>query len=196
MNAPLRENSEYNIYRDGIPPTGGVIEPRQWLLTRWFSGQVRGKHDDWGDVCWRMHNSTQGLQTGSEADWAGRVTWLQHGVQTPVQPAWSVFYPWVMLFLTVRITEAFGLPKPSLFSDYNVMWLLCSGGFRGNAPSVRPPYSPKFSQFHAVFGKIWQNHMLAPPGGLAPPPMGNPGSTPALPSYSKLNSNSSHVILI
>ena len=28
-----------------------------------------------------------------------------------------VFYPWVMLFLTVRITEAFGLPKPSLFCN-------------------------------------------------------------------------------
>ena len=25
------------------------------------------------------------------------------------------------------------------------------------------PYGPKFSQFHAVFRKIWQNHMLAPP---------------------------------
>ena len=30
-----------------------------------------------------------------------------------------------------------------------------------------PPYGPKFSQFHAVFRKIWQNHMLAPP-----PPQG------------------------
>ena len=38
-----------------------------------------------------------------------------------------------------------------------------SGGFRR---------APKFFQFHAVFGKIWQNHMLAPP----PPPPGNPGS--------------------
>ena len=44
-----------------------------------------------------------------------------------------------------------------------------SGGFRGAA------HGPKFSQFHAVFRKIWQNHMLAPPGGLAPPPTGNPG---------------------
>ena len=45
-------------------------------------------------------------------------------------------------------------------------------------------YDPKFSQFHAVFRKIWQNHMLAihptppPSGGLAPPPTGNPGSAP------------------
>ena len=35
----------------------------------------------------------------------------------------------------------------------------------------------KNSQFDAVFRKIWQNHMSAPPGGLAPPPTGNPGST-------------------
>ena len=27
--------------------------------------------------------------------------------------------------LTVRITEAFGLPKPSLFCNYKVMLLLC-----------------------------------------------------------------------
>ena len=39
-----------------------------------------------------------------------------------------------------------------------------------------PPRS-KFFQFHAVFGKIWQNRMLAPlPQGLAPPPRVNPGS--------------------
>ena len=30
----------------------------------------------------------------------------------------------------------------------------------GGAP---PSYGPKFSQFHTVFHKIWQNHMLAPP---------------------------------
>ena len=35
-----------------------------------------------------------------------------------------------------------------------------SGGFRGG-PGAPP--GPKFSQFHAVFHKIWQNHMLAPP---------------------------------
>ena len=43
---------------------------------------------------------------------------------------WFLFYPWVMCILTVRITEAFGLPKPSLFSNYKVMLLLCR--LRGN----------------------------------------------------------------
>ena len=42
----------------------------------------------------------------------------------------------------------------------------------GAPPGARPPHGPKFSQFHAVFRKIWQNHMLAPP------PTGNPGSAP------------------
>ena len=49
-----------------------------------------------------------------------------------------------------------------------------SGGSKG-----APPNGPKFAQFHAVFRKFWQNHMLAPPGGLAPPPTGNPLSVPA-----------------
>ena len=28
---------------------------------------------------------------------------------------------------------------------------------------ARPPRGSKFFQFHAVFGKIWQNRLLAPP---------------------------------
>ena len=31
-----------------------------------------------------------------------------------------------------------------------------------------PSYGPKFSQFHEVFQKIWQNRMLAPPEGWHP----------------------------
>ena len=30
----------------------------------------------------------------------------------------------------------------------------------------------------SFFFKFWQNHMLAPPGGSAQPPMGIPGSAP------------------
>ena len=47
---------------------------------------------------------------------------------------------------------------------------VCSGVSKG----ARFPWGSKFFQFHAVFGKIWQNRMLAPPGELAPPPRGNP----------------------
>ena len=42
------------------------------------------------------------------------------------------------------------------------------GGHRGRAP----PWAPKFFQFHAVFGKIWQNCMLAPPLGSWRPFLG------------------------
>ena len=36
----------------------------------------------------------------------------------------------------------------------------------------------KFFRFHAVFGKIWQKCVLAPPPGeLASPSRGNPGSS-------------------
>ena len=41
--------------------------------------------------------------------------------------------------------------------------VITSGGFRGGRPP--PPRAPKFFRFHAVFGKIWQNRMLAPPPG-------------------------------
>ena len=41
-------------------------------------------------------------------------------------------------------------------------------------------YDQKISQFYAVFWKIWQNLMLAPPRIVGAPPMGNPGSTPVI----------------
>ena len=39
-----------------------------------------------------------------------------------------------------------------------------------------PPWGSKFFQFHAVFGKIGKIVCWHPPGELAPPPRGNPGS--------------------
>ena len=55
-----------------------------------------------------------------------------------------------------------------------------SGGSEGGAPGA-PPYGPKICNFMQFFGKFWQNRRLAlPPGGLAPPPTGNPGFAPAL----------------
>ena len=54
---------------------------------------------------------------------------------------------------------------------------ISSGGSKGGARDAWAPWGSKFFQFHAVFGKIWQNHMLAPsPRELAPPPQRNPGS--------------------
>ena len=58
-------------------------------------------------------------------------------------------------------------------TSYRVQWRIYIVKFWTRAP----PWGSKFFQFHAVFGKIWQNRMLVPPGELAPPPQGNPGST-------------------
>ena len=45
-----------------------------------------------------------------------------------------------------------------------------SGGSKG-VQGTRAPWGSKFFQFHAGFGKFWQNRMLGPaPGGLEPPP--------------------------
>ena len=46
-------------------------------------------------------------------------------------------------------------------------------GAQGTRP---PPRQAKFLHFHAVFRKSLQNHRLAPPWELAPPPRGNPVS--------------------
>ena len=48
---------------------------------------------------------------------------------------------------------------------------------RGPRVPHAPSWGSKFFQFHAVLGKFWQNRMSAPPPGkLASPPRGNPGS--------------------
>ena len=68
----------------------------------------------------------------------------------------------------------------SIASDINKL-LPINGGSKGWREGCAPPLvGSKFFQFHAVFGEIWQNRMLAaPPGGLAPPSRGNPGSATA-----------------
>ena len=61
-----------------------------------------------------------------------------------------------------------------------------------HSKSLDAPLSgSKFFQFHSVFGKIWQNRKLAPPGGLAPhlweildPPL--PSRTPPSGDYHQL----------
>ena len=56
------------------------------------------------------------------------------------------------------------------------MWKsVISGGSKGGAREACPP-GVEILSISCSFGKIWQNHMLAPPGESAPPPRGNPGS--------------------
>ena len=40
---------------------------------------------------------------------------------------------------------------------------------RAGVRDAHPPWGSEFFQFHAVFRKIWQNHMLAPPWGVGSP---------------------------
>ena len=64
----------------------------------------------------------------------------------------------------------------------NVNIATCSGGSKDQPPPQPPgPNSFNFMQF---WGEFWQNRMLAPPGGLAPPPRGNPGSVTEVLEYS------------
>ena len=46
-------------------------------------------------------------------------------VKLKVKNCSLMFYPWVMYILAVNITEAFGLPKLSLFFNYKVVLFLC-----------------------------------------------------------------------
>ena len=66
---------------------------------------------------------------------------------------------------------------------------------RGGAPSARPPAMVQnflnFMQFFGEFGKIIRRHPL--PGGLAPPPTENPGSTPV---PSKVTVNNTYSITV
>ena len=54
-----------------------------------------------------------------------------------------------------------------------------SGGSKGGTLGVHPPTDQNFLNFMQFLGKIWHICMLAPPPGrMAPPPTGNPRSTP------------------
>ena len=53
--------------------------------------------------------------------------------------------------------------------------LVSIGGFNGGMRDACPPPS-KFFQFHTVFGKFWQNCMLASLWRIGAPTQGNPGS--------------------
>ena len=55
-----------------------------------------------------------------------------------------------------------------------------SGGSKGAQGTRPPPRGCKFFQFHAFFGKFGKIVCWRPPGELAPPPRGNPGSATVL----------------
>ena len=64
------------------------------------------------------------------------------------------------------------LETVTMLGCFIVWWIkILEDFFSGGSKGAHVPCSPwgsKFFQFHAVFGKIWQNHMLAPPKGWRP----------------------------
>ena len=67
---------------------------------------------------------------------------------------------------------SYQLPDPDIKLWYLRYTNKPVAGFRGAPPARALPYSPKCSQFHAVFRKFWQNHMLAPPWRVGAPSYG------------------------
>ena len=80
--------------------------------------------------------------------------------------------------LTLTIFDEIKIKTISDISAVNCLLLTYSAGqyinlvsnikqvqwrIQGGRPWRAPPYGPKFSQFHVVFWKIWQNHILVPP---------------------------------
>ena len=49
------------------------------------------------------------------------------------------------------------------------LWVDAVADLHNKILDVRPPWGSKFFQFHAVFGKIKQNRMLAPPRVVGAP---------------------------
>ena len=68
----------------------------------------------------------------------------------------------------------------SIASDINKL-LPINGGSKGWREGCAPPLvGSKFFQFHAViWGNLAKSYVGGPPGGLAPPSRGNPGSATA-----------------
>ena len=75
-----------------------------------------------------------------------------------------------------------------ILSEVGKFWMrVCSGGSKGDPGARPPPAKQNFLNFMQFLGIIWHVCMLAPPpGGIAPPPTRNPGSTPGLAALSNL----------
>ena len=100
-------------------------------------------------------------------------------VNSPLPTFVSIFI--FMQFLNFGVGVGLALPANPGFTAANLYKNLqiSVADLRGRPRHVPPTYGPKCSQFHAVFWKIWQNHMLAsPPCRVDAPPTGNPGSAP------------------
>ena len=85
-------------------------------------------------------------------------------------------------------SSVFRVWSASCCIEFRVQWRIYIVKFLTRAPRSI------FFQFHAVFGTIWQNGMLAPPG-LAPPPRGNPGSATGVCHFLSITHQNLHTSL-
>ena len=60
--------------------------------------------------------------------------------------------------------------------EWILVTLTCSGGSKGGARDAHPPGGPNCFNFMHFLGKFGKIVCWCPPGELAPPPRGNPGS--------------------
>ena len=54
-------------------------------------------------------------------------------------------------------------PQPQVCVTFVLITVFAAADLHSKILDSRPPPGSKFFQFHAVFGKFWQNRMLAPP---------------------------------
>ena len=73
------------------------------------------------------------------------------------------------MFFSRKLSQFLVLSAISIFNDLTLALISDPHHLRTT------PTTPWLAEFCAAFGKIWQNRMLASPGGLAPPPADNPG---------------------
>ena len=63
-----------------------------------------------------------------------------------------------------------------LLCGYRCLLDIVSGGSKGGARDARPPGGPNSFNFMQFLEKLAKSYVGAPPQGLAPQPLGNPGS--------------------
>ena len=90
-------------------------------------------------------------------------------MHTNFAPTFKIFRYSCFMFLMPSAVEGYFLFHFCAAQELNqIQWRIYIVKFWTRPP----PWGPKFFQFPAVFGKIWQNRMLAPPPGSWRPLLG------------------------
>ena len=94
---------------------------------------------------------------------------------------------WIKVLGCICVRSRFSLEVGKIYSTLTQLTSITVGNLM-EVPGALPPRSKMTSVSCSLLLKIVQNRRLAPPpGGLAAPPMGNPGSAPELPNENTKN---------